>query len=91
MQNQAGQAASSAPSGPKVSSQYPDLITRYNLHHRLNEERSGESTPTGLSGKGKAPATKADRQMVHKTKRDEMVLEARRTVERMIKEGKHPV
>ena len=76
------------PSSSVSKGQYPDLITRYSLQSRLSEL---EPTSTTSSGKGKAPSTKADRQMAHKAKRDEMVLEARRTVEKLIAEGKHEV
>ncbi|TGZ80587.1 hypothetical protein EX30DRAFT_320130 [Ascodesmis nigricans] len=85
---QATTPATGSSSSPKITSQYPDLITRYNLHHRLNEDP--ETAPT-YTGKGKAPASKVDLQSAHKAKRDAMVLEARRTVEAMIKEGKHPI
>lgn len=70
-----------------MSSQYPDLITRYNLHSRLAEKVAEEAalgTPGSGSAKGKAPASKHDRQFAHKAKRDEMILAARCRVEKMI-------
>jgi len=64
---------------------YTDLIARYNLHHRLHEDVVEERV-TGR--KGKAPASKQDRMLTHKQRRDEMVLAARKRVEKMIAEGK---
>jgi len=64
---------------------YTDLIARYNLHHRLHEDVVEERV---TRRKGKAPASKQDRMLTHKQRRDEMVLAARKRVEKMIAEGK---
>ncbi|KAF8541325.1 hypothetical protein BDD12DRAFT_979705 [Trichophaea hybrida] len=82
---QTGQAGPSS-SSSQLSPQYPDLITRYNLHSRLAEKVAEEAlgTPGSGSAKGKAPASKHDRQLAHKAKRDEMILAARCRVEKMI-------
>jgi coupling of ubiquitin conjugation to ER degradation protein 1 len=64
-----------------VGPQYTDLITRYNLHSRLAETPAAASSE---GGKGKAPASKQDRQLAHKAKRDDMILAARRQLEAMI-------
>lgn len=86
-QSQTGQQSSSA----ALSARYPDLITRYNLQGRLAEERdklmdTPSSSSSGGSGKGKAPASRQDRQLAHKAKRDEMIVAARCRVEKMIEE-----
>ncbi|PUU76201.1 hypothetical protein B9Z19DRAFT_1102516 [Tuber borchii] len=60
---------------------YQDLITRYNLHGRLHEGDASSSST--LSGKGKSPQTRSDRQLAHQNKRDEMILAARRRMEEM--------
>lgn len=89
-QPQTGQQSSSA-----LPARYPDLITRYNLQSRLAEERSklidnpsssASSGGGGGGGKGKAPASKQDRQLAHKAKRDEMIVAARCRVEMMIED-----
>lgn len=72
-------------SSVQVGPQYTDLITRYNLHDRLAEAPTEEeAAAAGPAGKGKAPASKHDRQLVHQAKRDDMILAARRRVEAMI-------
>ncbi|KAI5854265.1 hypothetical protein BZA05DRAFT_393696 [Tricharina praecox] len=69
----------------RVGPQHTDLITRYNLHSRLSETPSSPSSSTSTpSGKGKAPASKQDRMLAHKAKRDEMILDARHKLEAMI-------
>lgn len=69
----------------RVSPQHTDLITRYNLQSRLSEVSSSSSSSVSTrAGKGKAPASKQDRMLAHKSKRDEMILEARRRVEAMV-------
>jgi len=60
---------------------YQDLMTRYNLHGRLHEGDASSSST--LSGKGKSPQTRSDRQLAHQKKRDEMILAARRRMEEM--------
>ncbi|PWW74026.1 hypothetical protein C7212DRAFT_330216 [Tuber magnatum] len=60
---------------------YQDLITRYNLHGRLDEGDASSSST--LSGKGKSPQSRSDRQLAHQNKRDEMILAARRRMEEM--------
>ncbi|KAL7275218.1 hypothetical protein RUND412_001833 [Rhizina undulata] len=72
-------AASSSSSASK--SQYPDLITRYNLQSRLHEASDEDSAQS--SGKGKAPQSKADRQLAHQKKRDDMIIAARKRLEEM--------
>jgi coupling of ubiquitin conjugation to ER degradation protein 1 len=47
-------------------------------------EEAALGTPGSGSAKGKAPASKHDRQFAHKAKRDEMILAARCRVEKMI-------
>jgi hypothetical protein len=42
----------------------------------------------GAEGKGKTPVTREGRMLAHKEKRDQMILQARCRMERMIKEGK---
>ncbi|KAH0608573.1 uncharacterized protein H6S33_001707 [Morchella sextelata] len=74
-------AASSASGSNTILSQYSDLITRYNLHSRLQE--GDPSSAAGPGGKGKAPATKSDRQLAHHSKRDDMILAARRRIQEM--------
>jgi len=69
---------------PRVGPQYTDLVTRYNLHSRLSESSSSSATSSTPSGKGKAPASKQDRMLAHKSKRDEMILDARHRVEAMV-------
>ena len=65
--------------------QYIDLITRYNLHGRLADQIAAEQQEGGrLIPKGRAPANKQDRHLAHKAKRDEMILVARRHVEKLI-------
>ncbi|KAI5806931.1 hypothetical protein EDC01DRAFT_684195 [Geopyxis carbonaria] len=86
-------ASESRPRRPQAGSSslaqnsvYTDLITRYGLRDRLAEEppvAAGASIPVNNKN-GKAPASKAGRHMAHKEKRDQMVLEARRKLEKMI-------
>ncbi|KAI5816865.1 hypothetical protein BZA77DRAFT_44951 [Pyronema omphalodes] len=81
-------AAAAGPATPRQSG-FSDLITRYGLQARLEEWRAMEAEGvTGTEGKGKAPATREGRMLAHKEKRDQMILQARCRMERMIKEGK---
>jgi coupling of ubiquitin conjugation to ER degradation protein 1 len=62
----------------------PDLITRYNLHSKINskgKEKAEESPPTGW-----AP-TKDLRQQMLQRRRDEMILAARRKMQEKDEEG----
>lgn len=73
--------ASSSSGSSAILSQYSDLITRYNLHSRLHEIDPSSAVAPG--SRGKAPATKSDRQLAHHSKRDDMILAARRRIQEM--------
>ena len=70
----------------------PDLITRYNLEVRLEEEIPPEpKLPTNDKGKGKEPSlwsqSASERENNFKKRRDEMILRARR---KMLEEAEEP-
>ncbi|KAI9892487.1 MAG: hypothetical protein M1814_001444 [Vezdaea aestivalis] len=57
--------------------QYQDLITRYNLHSKVDLPEAEASMPEN-SGKGNWSSNKNDRQLSMQQRREEMVLRARR-------------
>ncbi|KAF8464031.1 hypothetical protein BDZ91DRAFT_849850 [Kalaharituber pfeilii] len=73
-------ASSSSSSSAAKPAAYTDLITRYNLAHKLNTPEPEEES----SSSGKAPAwsqNKAERQALLQKRREDMILKARRKME----------
>lgn len=62
----------------------PDLITRYKLQEKLKQADGSESEGSVASGTGKGKAwssNKEERQALLQSRRDKMILEARRKME----------
>jgi hypothetical protein len=79
-------ATNASPAQPK--SLQPDLITRYNLKSKIEEEASRPITPIVEEEKkqGNAwSANKGERQALLQRRREEMILQARRKMEARVK------
>jgi coupling of ubiquitin conjugation to ER degradation protein 1 len=58
--------------------QEPDLITRYNLTHKIIADDVGEAQTEEVKSKQGWSQSKSERQEMLKRRRDEMILNARR-------------
>ncbi|KAI0202287.1 hypothetical protein F4808DRAFT_71485 [Astrocystis sublimbata] len=79
---------SSTPQPAKATSRpaEPDLITRYKLHDRLNNDTGSSSSAEGVETRGKKAWSnnREERQSALQRRRDDMILAARRNMEAKI-------
>jgi len=71
-------SSSATPSSTPLQSQ-PDLITRYNLHDKLNQPLPADDPAS--AGKKAWSSSREERQSILQRRRDQMILEARRKME----------
>lgn len=74
-----GASSTTASRQPEKPSQ-PDLITRYNLKHRLGEDAASSAESVDKKGKGWS-SNRDERQTSLQRRREEMILAARRKME----------